>query len=382
MQKTKNKHTTLQRQYCVLIFLIMTLLLSCKPAKTERNHAFKKESVVLSDAIGFSIDSIGQQYLLLSIMNPDDTSEVLAEFRLFPRDYKLPLKENEIKVPCERIICLSSTQLAYFFELENIAPIVAINSSRHLFNEPFKLRINAGEVKQVGKEGKFNVELIASLNPDLIFVSPFKAGGYDAIRNLGIPLVPMAAYKESTPLGRAEWIKMIAPFVGMEAEADSIFNQTKTEYEHLTALTKNVENRPTILSGKMTSGAWYVAGGASFFAYLFRDAGADYVIKDDKKGAYPMDFEKLYNLSHDADYWRLLTSSDAGFGYDALKAEDERYTFFDAYQKKKIILCNLRQVPYREQSAVKPQVLLADYISHIHPELLPGYKPVFWVEME
>lgn len=382
MQNSRNQHTTVQRHISTIIFLIMVLLSSCNSSKKEHNHESIKKSVVLSDAIGFSIDSVENQYRLISIMNPDDTTEVLAEFKLMPRDYKPDLKENEIKVPCERIICLSSTQLAYFFELENIAPIVAINSSRHLFNAPLNAKVKAGVVKQVGKEGKFNVELIASLNPDLIFVSPFKAGGYDAIRNLGVPLVPVAAYKESTPLGRAEWIKMIAPFVEMEAQADSIFRHTKAEYERLTALTEDVEKRPSIFSGKLTSGSWYVAGGDSFFAHLFRDAGADYVIKDNKKGAYPMDFETLYSIAHNADYWRLLSSSDAGFGYTQLKAEDERYTFFDAYNEKNIIRCNLRQVPYREQSAVKPHVLLADYIYHIHPELLPNYEPVFWTKME
>lgn len=362
--------------------LVTVLVVSCRPKQKKQEKTLVKSEIALSDATGFSIKELNGGRRLMSIMNPDNVSEVLAEFVLLPQDYDQPLQANEIKVPCERIICLSSTQLAYFFELDTIAPIVGINSSRHLFHQKLKAKVASGKVKQVGKEGKFNVELIASLNPDLIFVSPFKSGGYDAIRNLGVPLVPVAAYKESTPLGRAEWLKMVAPFVGMEAEADSIFADTKGEYERLKILTENVEHRPTIFSGKMTSGSFYVAGGASFFAHLFRDAGADYVIKDDKKGAYPMDFETVYSLAHDADYWRFLTSSNAGYGYQELKAEDERYSFFEAYQNKQIIFCNLREVPYREQSAVKPHVLLADYISHIHPDLLPDYEPVFWVEME
>ena len=36
-------------------------------------------------------------------------------------------------------------------------------------------------------------------------------GGYDAMRETGIPLVPHLGYKEMTPLGQAEWIK----FIGM-----------------------------------------------------------------------------------------------------------------------------------------------------------------------
>ena len=52
-----------------------------------------------------------------------------------------------------------------------------------------------------------------SINPDVIFISPFKRGGYDAMRETGIPLVPHLGYKEMTPLGQAEWIKFIGMFI-------------------------------------------------------------------------------------------------------------------------------------------------------------------------
>ena len=48
-----------------------------------------------------------------------------------------------------------------------------------------------------------------SVNPDLILISPFKRGGYDALKEVGIPLMPHLGYKEMTPLGQAEWIKFV-----------------------------------------------------------------------------------------------------------------------------------------------------------------------------
>jgi len=38
--------------------------------------------------------------------------------------------------------------------------------------------------------------VIMSVNPDVIFISPFKRGGYDAMREVGIPLVPHLGYNE------------------------------------------------------------------------------------------------------------------------------------------------------------------------------------------
>ncbi len=328
-------------------------------------------------AKGFSIDTVDNK-TRVTIFNPKDLSGVLAQFYLLPANYEGDLTSNEIKIPCKKIICLSSTQLAYLIELDAIYGVAGINSSRHLFNQKIKNRVKNGKILRVGKEGVFDTEVIAAINPDVIFVSPFKTGGYDMIKNMGIPLVPMAAYSEELPLGRAEWIKFMSLFVDQKPKADSIFSDIANEYNRLKSLTKNISPRPTVFSGKMKGSAWYVAGGDSFFAQLFTDAGADYVIKDHKTGASPMDFESVYALAHDAQYWRVLTSSPHGFGKKMLKEEDERYADFDAFKTGNVLVCNLRDIPYREESGLCPQVLLADYIHHFHPDLLPDYKPVYW----
>ena len=281
-------------------------------------------------------------------------------------------------MPCKKIICLSSTQLAYFLELEATDNIIALNSSRHLFNKEVNRRLKEGSLKQVGKEGNFNIELIAGINPDLILVSPFKVGGYDAIKNLGIPLLPIAAYKEETPLGRSEWIKLISTLTGMESKADSLFHHIDSEYHRYKQMALTIKKRPSVFSGKMKAGIWYVPGGDSFIAHLLGDAGADYVYKDDNKGAYPLDFEAVYEKSNQTKFWRLQVSSSSGYSSEALKTEDERYGDFEAFKNGRIVVCNIQEKPYYEENPVKPHVILADYIHLFHPELLPDYKPVYY----
>ncbi|MCL3781531.1 iron ABC transporter substrate-binding protein [Prolixibacteraceae bacterium JC049] len=287
-----------------------------------------------------------------------------------------------IKVPCKKIVCLSSTQLCYFFALDDVDDIIAINSSRYLQHKKMKERLSNGQTKRIGKEGQFNLEMVAALNPDVIFVSPFKAGGYDVLRNLGIPLVPMAAYNEQTPLGRAEWIKMMALFVGKEQQADSIFHGIEKRYNYLKELTSKVEKRPTVFSGKMRSGSWYVPGGNSFYAHYFRDAGADYIINDNKQGAYPVDFETIYSKASHCDYWRIIHPEKSGLTLAELGEQDPRYTDFDAFQKKNVLLCNIREKAYYEQAGIKPDVLLADYIHYFHPDLLPNHTPYFYERLK
>jgi iron complex transport system substrate-binding protein len=366
----------------ILLFIAVALL-SCNNSAKENNlnnNPIAVKNIELKYAKEFKIEH-DENSIQISI-HKKGTQNSYKKFRLVKSKSEIKDPTNTVKVPCEKIICLSSTQLSYFFELNAIDKIVGINSSRYLKHPGIKQRIASGKVKRIGKEGHFNIETIAALDPDIIFVSPFKAGGFDALKNLGIPLIPMAAYSENTPLGRAEWIKMIALFIGKTAKADSIYNGIEQRYLQLKKLTVNVEKRPTVFSGKMKSGSWYVPGGNSFYAHYFRDAGASYIIQDDKKGAYPLDYETLYSKAANCDFWRIIYPEKRNFTQKDLKNQDERYADFKAFNNKNILFCNIREKPYREQAAIKPDVLLADYIHFFHPQLLPNYKPVFYERLK
>lgn len=363
--------------FCYLLVILFALT-GCKQSGREANvFSEDYQKKILKHAKGFEIFKSNKDQII-RVYNHISSDSTYQEFKLVKEKQKEDKGDNVIQIPCKKIICLSSTQLTYFFALDDIDNIAATNSSRHLFHEGISKRIADGKVKRVGKEGHFNIELIAGINPDLIFVSPFKSGGYDALKNLGIPLVPMAAYDEKTPLGRAEWVKMIAPFIQKEKQADSIFQKLSTRYESLKNLAEKVDKRPSVFSGKMRSGTWYVPGGKSFYANYFRDAGAKYIMEDDKQGAYPLDYESVYTKAANADYWRILVPEPIGFNRKALIEQDDRYGDFKAYKNGNVFMCNIREKPYYEQNAMKPDVILADYIHFFHPDLLPNYQPEFY----
>ena len=373
------------KQVTILIGIVLfVFFFSCndRSGKSGRKNALKETSkeVTLSHAELFKIEKAGD-VTKLSILKKGEEND-FDTFNLVKTDEEVKRLPNAIKVPCKRIVCLSSTQLTYFFALDDFDDIVAINSSRYLHHEGMKECIKAGKVKKIGKEGNFNLEMVAALDPDVIFVSPFKVGGFDVLRNLGIPLVPMAAYNEETPLGRAEWVKMLALFVDQEEKADSLFDGIETRYQNLKTLASTVEKRPTVFSGKMRSGSWYVPGGDSFYAHYFRDAGAEYIIKDSVQGAYPVDFETIYSKAFMCDYWRIVHPEKAGFTMNDLLEQDQRYADFNAFKNKNVLFCNIREKPYYEQAGMKPEVLLADYIYYFHPDLLIDYEPYFYEKLK
>ena len=82
------------------------------------------------------------------------------------------------------------------------------------------------------------------------------------------------------PLRQAEWIKFIGLLIGEEEKANVIFDSIKAEYNTLKQLTAKIEKKPVVFSGELRGGNWYAVGGRNFLAQLFRDAGADYFLKD------------------------------------------------------------------------------------------------------
>ena len=65
-----------------------------------------------------------------------------------------------------------------------------------------------------------------------------------------------------------------------------------------------------------------------------------------------------------------------------LERENELYSLFDAFKERKLLVCNVRECGYFEQSQYEPDILLADFIYHFHPELLENewenYTPKYF----
>ena len=87
---------------------------------------------------------------------------------------------------------------------------------------------------------------------------------------MGIPLIPHLGYKELTPLGQAEWIKVVGLLTGHSGEANRIFSGIERRYMALKARTDSVKERPRVFTGEMRGGNWYAVGGRSFLAQMFR----------------------------------------------------------------------------------------------------------------
>lgn len=320
---------------------------------------------------------------MLDIQDPQREEGQSFHYLLIPKGTTVrdvPEGYTPLEIPVKSVICMTSLQLSNFIKLDELDRVVGVTSTRHLFNEEMNQRLKDGRTHKIGIEGNFDNEVIIGVNPDVILISPFKRGGYDALKEVGIPLIPHLGYKEMTPLGQAEWIKFVGLLTGQTEKANRLFAEIETKYNSLKELTEKVTERPVVFSGELRGGNWYAVGGKSFLAQLFKDAGADYFLSDDEhSGGVTLDFETVYSQAAKAQYWRIVNSYQGTFSYEALKDEDERYTDFDAFKNKGVVYCNMREVPFYESMPTHPEVVLSDLIKVFHPQLLPDdYKPVFY----
>ncbi len=337
-------------------------------------------------AEGFTLKEFGE-VKLVDISDPSAPNSMVYRYALVPRgahnEIVIPEGYQPIEVPLSRVICMTTLQLSPFIKLDESDKIVGITSTRFLQNEKLNSRLKDGTLSRIGIEGEFDTEVVLSLLPELILISPYKRGGYDSVKSLDIPMLAYLGYKELSALGQAEWIKLVGLLLGVEDQANEKFEQMEQSYLQLMDLVSKVNDRPTVLSGELHSGNWYVVGGKSALAQQFRDAGADYFMKNDNEsGGFYIDYETVYSQGHDADFWRIVNSFEGEYTYQNLLASDGRYQDFKALKNRNVIYCNLRRVPFYENTPMEPEVILADLIKIFHPSLLPNHKPVYYYKLE
>ena len=377
----------MQKITYIPMLLLLALLFSCGNSQNKTGLNLVMGSTADSSAMiapqyakGFNV-KYADNITLLEINDPENREAEQFHFALVDKSFKgeIPNGYTRLNIPIRSAICMTSLQLSNFLKLDIPEMVVGITSTRHLHNQKMNQQLKEGTTHKIGIEGNFDNEVIIAINPDVIFISPFKRGGYDAIRNVEIPMIPHLGYKELTPLGQAEWIKVIGLLTGNASLANSTFEAIESRYNNLKSIVDTVKRRPTVFSGEMRGGNWYAVGGRSFLAQLFRDAGGDYFLKENEEsGGVTLDYETVYTNAAHADYWRIVNSFEGEYSYNVLKEQDNRYTDFDAWKKHGVIYCNMKEVPFYERMPVEPEVVLADFIHVFHPDVLPNHKPQYY----
>ena len=265
------------------------------------------------------------------------------------------IKRFRLGAPLKRVVALSSSQVGYMLRLGLRDRIVAVGEGRYLVDSLLYVRVQKGEVAEVGNGPTLSLEKLMATKPDLVF--DFATGGgmddYERIGAIGLSLMLTSEWQERTPLAKAEWIKLFGRLFGVEALADSIFEQSKTNYTSElqtpnSLVTSNSELRtpnselrtqnselpcPRVLVGMSYGGVWHAPGGKSFTAQLIKDAGGCYLWAADTNQDLQFSLEEILQVADSADVW--VNPGMFATVEDLLMAEP-RVKYIRAFKEKRV----------------------------------------------
>jgi iron complex transport system substrate-binding protein len=353
----------------MLCLLSGLILLSCSETQQEEPFQYDKSESSLDYARKFSLTKSDQ----LVVLEP------------WPGATE-PISYSLDNIP-ERVVVTSTTHLPFLELLSVEHTLIGFAGTQYISSQKINKRVSDGHVAEVGVDGQLNLELLINTNPDLVIVFDMgsESSQLDKIVEAGIPVIYNSDFLESSALGRAEWIKFFGAIYDKQQMADSIFTEIEFTYQSLRKLAANRETRPTLFTGVMYGDAWFLPGGQNWASQFYTDAGAEYLWQSDSSSGWlELGFESVFEKAHQADFWIGIATFNT---LEELAAQDQRYTRFQSFQNGGIYSYNKKIGPkggfdFFESGYARPDIVLADLIRIIHPDLLPDYDPYYFKQIQ
>lgn len=364
-----------------LTILFLFLLVSCshKIAKIEDGQA--TDSLELKYAEGFSVRNF-EHYKEVVVYSPWVKGTEYARYYLVTDSkIKTPAGGVKVKIPLQTLVSTSVTHFEFLSLLGEVETIAGVCSPKIIYNPAILKRVGEGKIADLGDAFNINVEKTLQLKPQAVMMSGYNQNDPYAARvsQAGIPVLFNNEWMETSLLARAEWIKFVAVFYGKEKAADSIFADVEKRYNELRDKAKAVTHKPNIMAGSNFRGTWYMPAGRSFMGKLFADAGARYFYASDTTtGSLPLNVETVLKNFSQTDIWLNCSYSSMS---DLVKA-DAKNALFNPAKKLQVYNFNKCLLPstandFWESAVARPDLLLADVIAILHPDILPGYALVY-----
>lgn len=286
----------------------------------------------------------------------------------------LGVKTDTVRTPLESNLVFTAPHCQLLTELGCQNAITGVCDKDYINIPDIKSRAQADAkvahpIMDCGSSMQPDIERIIALHPEALLISPFENnGGYGKLDKLRIPIIETADYMETSPLGRAEWIKLYGLLLS-SSKADSLFSAIEKEYLQLKAEAAKLPLGLSILTERKTGNVWYVPGGKSTMGILLRDAHAKYIFADDQhSGSLSMSPEQIIAKGNQIDAWAFKYFGGNALTKNDLLAEYQGYQALKAFQSGNIYETDTSCEPYFELTSFHPEILLREFIILSHPE--------------
>jgi iron complex transport system substrate-binding protein len=366
------------------ILFIFSTFTGCKNNIKVERLAPKNSESTIRYAKGFTIEK-NDSCKILTVFNPwQDAKGVNYKYIFTDSTRKNSLADDDnieaFIAPLGRIICLSTTHIAFIDLLQKTNRIVGVSGSAFVNSKDLLPRIQDLSVKEVGYDQNLNYELIVSLRPDAVLcygVGAESVGYLLKLKELGVKIIFIGDYLEENPLGKAEWIKAFGLLLNAEEVAVKTFNSIELEYNTAAKLAKEAKDKPKVFLNMPWKDSWFFPGGSNYFVKLIDDAGGDYIFKNlEGSRSYSIAFEKAFEAGMNSNIW---LNTGTALSLNDIKQTDERLQTITPFTCGMVYNNNKRTTisggnDFWESGVVHPDLILKDLIFIFHPELLPNHE--------
>ncbi len=217
---------------------------------------------------------------------------------------------------------------------------------------------------------KPDMEKIAASGAKMFMVSAYDGADLSKYRRLDLQLVECRDFMETTPLGRAAWMKKFGRLWGVGKRADSLYQVVETRYKELSRRVQKTNTRPAVFFDTMYGNMWYQPSRISTAGGMVKDAGGRMPFDINLKGgSLAMSKEQVLSAAKDAEVWIIRYQGDQPMTLKQLADLSPVYSQFRAFREGNVWGVNTSKVAYFDEAPFRPDYLLEDMINILHPEL-------------
>lgn len=299
-------------------------------------------------------------------------------------------KAKKITVPVNKVAAISTTQAPGYELLDKVDHLVAVKTPEKIHDGKVKDAIKAGKIVGIKSQGAgVSVESVAAARPDLVVTSGTADPSFQKVSDLGIPVVANAEWLESSPLGRAEWLKFTALFLNAEKKANEVYGKIRSDYNAVKEkVTKAEGKKPTVLAGYMYKGIFYAANNSGYVGQFIRDAGGDYVLADTatQSGNAKLGVEVILAKAAETDYWINASHAARVKNIQAQVKDDPRLANLKSVKEGKVWNFTKRineggGNDYWQSGVTRPDLVLSDLAKIFHPDLMADYEFYYYEQV-
>jgi iron complex transport system substrate-binding protein len=349
--------------------ILLVSNLGCQPGTSSHFKGEWQPFYLPRHAEGFHIltnhDTSAFRILLLEATNKDTLKDWVVA------------KEGK-----QRTVCLSTTHVPMFQSIHALDQLVGVGFAHLIKNPDAQEAIKQGSIVNISQGEDISEELMLSLQPDQFLIYSYGDKDYSKYQLRGIEVIPIAEYLEKTPLGRSEWVVLIAALSGKINEGITVFNELESTYMATKRSAENLQ-KPTVFTGYYNAGNWYAPPGNSFVATFLQDAGADYILKDSLANEnLIIPFEQMFVTMHGCEFWGKLTFLPSDPTASNFVSDAPQLAQLPSYKAKKLFFCNTQATDYFGDAIMQPDLILKDLIQIFHPSVDSAHKPVYFKLVE